>query len=271
MNLRTTACLLTSLLALTLPQAQAVVFNITESTSGSLFTPTFRDTTGGNANNTTWFGWGAGDFAGNIHLSNAYRVLDGANPTIGANSLKGSLSQLNGYNILASSNNIYPTTSKFPAGVTSETININIPINVSLENVGTGYTTIIIQGNTISSPYGSNPPQFLALDYPGEVQMTYVVGTNQSSALNGAIGRGQFWVKYEIEGSALDFTVSFLAGLNGNIAGITVDTMWSPTQFAADTAIAPVPEPSTVLLAGIGLALLVWKTRRRTGPATHQA
>lgn len=266
MNLRKTTCLLTSLLALAVPQAEAVVFNISENTSGMLFTPTFRDTTGGNANNTTWFGWESGDFAGNLHSSGLYRVLDGAATTVGSGLLKGSLSQQNGYNILSGSNNIYPSTSKFPAGVTSETVNINIPINVSLANIGTGYTTIIIQGNTTDGPYGSNPPQFLSLDYPGNVEMTYVLGTNQRP-ISGGIGKGQFWMKYEIEGSASSFTVSFIAGLSGSIAGLTVDTIWSPTQIATDTAIATVPEPSAILLIGFGLVLLVWKMRRRTRQA----
>lgn len=260
MKLKKSAYLFIAALGLTFPLANAAVFVISENNTNSLFVPTFRDTTGNNANNTTWFGWGNGDFAGNFHdpIAKDYKLLDGAAPTLGAGALAGSLSQVNGYNILASSDNIYPTSGKFPAGVTSETVNINIPINVSLENVGTGFTTIIIQGNTASSPYGANPPIFLDLDYEGDVQMTYVLGTNTSTG----IGKGQFWVKYDIVGSAEEFTISFLAGLSGSIAGLTVDTIWSPTQIATDTALA-VPEPSTYLLAGTGLLALVWRHRRR--------
>lgn len=268
MKLRKSAFLLAATIGLSLAQSEAAVFIISQNNTNSLFVPTFRDTAGNNANNTTWFGWGAGDFAGlrynEVHpespVATDYKLLQGADPTSGASSLAGSLSQANDYNILASSDNIYPTSGKLPAGVTTETVNIHIPINVSLENVGTGFTTIIIQGNTVSSPYGSNPPNFLALDYDGDVQMSYVLGTNNST---GGIGKGQFWVKYDIIGSAEEFTVSFLAGLSGSIAGLTVDTIWSPTQIATDTALAAVPEPSTYLLVGLGLVALVWQYRKR--------
>lgn len=263
MKLRKSACLLAAAIGLSFSQSEAAVFVISENNTNSLFVPTFRDTAGNNANNTTWFGWGFGDFAGNLNSSSTFRLLDGAAPTKGSSSLAGSLSQVNGYSILASSNNIYPTSSKFPVGTTTETVNINIPINVSLENVGLGYTTIIIQGNTTTSAYGSNPPVFLNLS--GDVQMTYVLGTNNSTvaAENGGIGKGQFWVKYDIVGSASSYTVSFLAGLSGSIAGLTVDTIWSPTQIATDTALAAVPEPSTYLLVGLGLVALVWQYRKR--------
>jgi len=265
MNLRKTACLFTAALGLTLPMANAAVFVIAENNTNALFVPTFRGTA-----NSTYFGWGNGDFGGSwyndvhpdtpVPVANDYRLLEGAVATLGSGAFRGSLSQVNDYNILAFSDNIYPTSGKFPAGVTSETVNIHIPINVSLENVGTGFTTIIIQGNTTSSAYGANPPIFLDLDYERDVQMSYVLGTNNST---GGIGKGQFWVKYEIAGSAEEFTISFLAGLSGSIAGLTVDTIWSPTQIATDTALAAVPEPSTYLLVGLGLIALAWKHRRR--------
>jgi hypothetical protein len=259
--------LLAAAIGLSAATSEAAVFIISENNTNALFVPTFRDTSGNNANNTTWFGWGSGDFGGSwyntVHpttpVTNDYQLIEGALPTLGSTSKVGSLSQVNDYSILSGSSNIYPSSTKL-GGATHETININIPINVSLNDVGTGFTTIIIQGTTTSGPYGTNPPNFLALNYDGDVQMSYVLGTNIST---GGIGKGQFWVKYDIVGSAEAFTVSFLAGLNGSIAGLTVDTIWSPTQIATDTALA-VPEPSTYFLAGLGLMVLAWRYRRRT-------
>jgi hypothetical protein len=49
------------------------------------------------------------------------------------------------------------------------------------------------------------------------------------------------------------------------IAELTVDTYWSATGFAADTAVA-VPEPSSFILLGCGIAG-VYFLRRRTRQA----
>lgn len=215
----------------------------TISTGTGPFVPSFRDTVSPfDENNTTWFGWASGTFDG----SPDNELVDNPAVTLGLGGLDGTLSQFGTDDILSSSNSIY--TSSF----TPITLSLAIPTHGT---VGTGFTTIIVQGRTA---FGSYPGEE-AFDFPdlGGDEAEVVVGTN-------GLSQGQFWAKYEIAGNAESYTLDFdLVGGFVSIATLTVDTQWSEAQHAPDTVQA-VPEPSTAITVAGGAALLGLVRRRRT-------
>ena len=204
--------------------------------STGLFDPAFR----GQAN-TTWFGWGPGRFEGTTQNE----LIDNPAPNIGTTINGISFTQNPGNDILASSDNIY-------SGAAAATdLLLAIPTS---GNVGSGFTTIIIQGRTAFGGYDI-APSFQPIS---GINPLFAVGPN-------ANGAGQFWAKYELPGNleSYDLTVNLPTGSFISIAELEFDTQWSATSFAADVAV--VPEPGTMAfsaLGGLALLLRVQKLRR---------
>jgi hypothetical protein len=209
---------LVGVLAANLAAAQFVI-----NSSPGLFDPSFR----GQAN-TTWFGWGPGSFDG----ASNNELIDNPAPTIGTTTVGVSLTQSTAFDILSSGNNIYTAT----AGATD--LLLNLPTSGT---TGSGFTTLIIQGRTAFGSYAPAP----VFNSVGGVSAIYAQANN-------ANGAGQFWAKYEIAGnqSAYDLAITLVAESFTSIAELQVDTYWSATGFAPDTAV--VPEPSTLGLLGLG-------------------
>lgn len=211
--------------------------------SPGLFDPSFR----GQAN-TTWFGWGPGSFDG---LTND-ELIDNPAPTIGTTTAGVSLTQSTAFDILSSGNNIYTGT----AGATD--LLLNLPTSGT---TGSGFTTLIIQGRTA---FGSYAPAPVFNDIGG-------VGA-AFAQVNNANGAGQFWAKYEITGNQSDYNlaVTLIAGSFTSIAELEVDTYWSATGFAPDTAVVPEPGMLALLalgsLAGLGLKPRARKTSQSAPP-----
>jgi hypothetical protein len=201
--------------------------------SAGLFAPSFR---GGS--NTTWFGWGPGTFDGAPNDE----LIDSPAPSLGTTTAGVSFSQLDANDYLSGSNNIY-----------SGGFSLNLAIGVPTDGTaGTGLTTIIVQGRTIFGGYptGDNGND-LTFGAVSGVNATYVQGTNTAA-------QGQFFAKYEIPGNAASYTVNIPASASPvSIAELQVDTLWSASSFAGDTAI--VPEPATMLLMVIGFIPLARK------------
>jgi hypothetical protein len=226
----------------------------TISTSSGLFTPSFRDLTNNDLANTTFFGWGpstgwgvSGNFAFDGLTDN--ELIDNPPALQGIGGLTGTLNQIGTNDVLSSSNNIYTST------FTDQYLRLEIPVQGV---AGTGFTTIIVQGRTVFGGYPSNSAADFEFPTLGGAPAQVVVGPN-------AAGRGQFWVKYEIAGQAAQYTLDF--GLRPgfvSVAELQVDTQWSESGFAPDTAQA-VPEPSA-FAALLGGATLLGLGRRRKVP-----
>lgn len=198
-------------------------------TSGGLFDPSFRG-----AANTTWFGWGPNSFEG----ATANELIDNPSPTIGTTTTGISFTQNPGNDVLASSDNIYTGTAL------GTDLLLQIP---TAGNLGSGFTTIIVQGRTAFGGYDT-PPSFQPISGLNPV---FTVGPN-------ANGAGQFWAKYEIPGNlaTYDLTIQLPTASFISIAELEFDTQWSPAAFATDLAV--VPEPGVVTIAGLaGMALLL--------------
>lgn len=219
-----------SLLAVGLcKQAPAATFIIP--TASDLFDPTFRG-----QGNTTWFGWGAGSF--DQTLDN--ELIDAPPTTIGG-ATGAALNQLGTADILAGSGNVY-------TALNSETIRITTP---TVGTPGTGFTTIIIQGQTAFGGFGLDPV-FQAVE---GILPSYIRATN-------ALGKAQFWAKYELPGNAASYDVDMQILPNSHIslAGLEIDTFWSATAYGADIAAVPEPASAALLTAG---ALGLFAIRRR--------
>lgn len=238
-------------------QAQFIIDQTT-----SLFSPSFRDTLTLDAGNTTWFGWtgnndGVAPSADDSGFdgSNANELIDNPTVIVGVGGLDGALNQMGNADILAGSNNLF--VGDFVNGSFEAHLTLQIPTN------GTpgldGFTTIILQG---MEGVTGNDTQVAAV--PGTINginPSYVSGFNAT----GSPQRLQWWAKYEIPGNAESYTVDITlaggAGINpNNLRELVVDTQFSTTAYASDTA--AVPEPSAVaLLGGIGVFYLARRKR----------
>lgn len=225
------AILLASLSLVPQAQAQFII-----STATGTFEPSFR----GDAN-TTWFGWGPGSFDG----ATDNELIDNPAVTIGGGGLDGTLNQVGTADIISSGNNIY---NGFSA---DENLTLTIPIDGT---VGTGFTTIIIQGR-MAAPQGAYATLPVFSDLAG-ASPTVVSGVDSNNF-------GQFWVKYEIAGNASSYSPNiFLQGFTHiSIGELVVDTQWSSTGYASDTA--AVPEPSAFAFLACGGLLALGRRLRR--------
>lgn len=220
--------------------------------STGLFAPSFRDLTDADLGNTTFYGWSQGSFDGGVDNE----LMENPVPSLSLGGLNGTLNQLSTVDILAGGNYIF-------VGVNgrTETLTMQIP------TVGSpglfGFTTIIIQGRTLIS----NPPSDMIVNFPsfGEINgisPTFVIGTTFEN-------RGQWWAKYEIPGNEALYDLSVgVKNVGGqgvllSITDLTVDTQYSTTGYAPDTAV--VPEPASIGLLGLGGIALA---RRRRGLGT---
>jgi hypothetical protein len=214
-----------------------------------IFVPSFRDLTNTDAGNTTYYGWGPGTFDGGVNNE----LMESPAPALGLGGLNGTLNQLGTADILSGTNNLFIGTN----GVT-ETLTMQIPTN-GVPGVD-GFTTIILQGLTNGTGAGliNNLPVF---DPINGISPTFAVALN-------SLDVGQWWVKYEIPGNAATYnltaTVSNFFGSMSqsnplSIKTITVDTVYSPTGYATETA---VPEPASIGLLAIGGFAMLRRRRR---------
>ena len=177
------------------------------------FTPSFRGTP-----NTSWIGWDTFDDAGAQTL-----IINDSTPDVGT-SFNGSFVTNNGEAHISGSLNIYTGP-----GTLDETV--TFPTDGA---IGSGFTTIIIQGHTLFGPFGL-PIQFSNLG--GVAPVEVVTGPN-------AMGFDQFWVKYEITGNDAQYMVDLTTAMANSFISldiVEIDTFWSPTGFAPDTAVVELP------------------------------
>ena len=175
-------------------------------------------------------------------------VINGT-PSINPGSLAGPLlAQNTAADVVSSSNNVYTG----PA-------NVNLTLTVPTAGTpGTGFTTIIVQGNGLAG-FGGITDLFTFGTIEG-VAATYVHGANADNQ------EAQFWAKWELPGNAASYSVNvggstFGAGVL-SISDMTVDALWSPSGYAPD-AVAAVPEPTSFALVGAALTAATVLVRRR--------
>ena len=228
--------------------AAQAAFNI--STGVGPFAPSFRDSGNLDANFTTFWGWGSGSFDGPTNNEN----IDLPPVTLGIGGFDGTLSQgADLRDIVSSGNSIYTFT--FTSAGNPMNLQFGVPTNGT---PGSGFTTIILQGMTMN--FGSDttfPDDSFIFPTVGGVSPAVVIGQNNASPFK----LGQFWAKYEIPGNSASYNIDLgLAANHISISRLEVDTQWSATSYAPDTAV--VPEPSAALLVGLGTAAMVLRRRR---------
>lgn len=217
--------------------ANAAPFVIAEGTGP--FVPSFR----GSGSNTTYFGWESGTWDGNPDPGPD--TVNGV-PSINPGSLAGTLLvQNSGDDIVSSSNNLYPGG-----------FDLTLTIPTGGPGDSTGMTTIIVQGNGLQlgiqmGVFGFGPI--------AGVNPTYAVGLN-------AEAEAQWWAKWEIPGGESSYSVdiSDFDPLDIGVSSVTdmiVDTYWSLSGFAGDTAV--VPEPGAMATFAIGAVGLISRGIRR--------
>lgn len=228
-----------------------VIFRI--DTAPDLFVPTFRDLTNADLGSTTFYGWAEGTFDGGA----PNELMENPAPTLGLGGLNGTLDQLGTADILSGSNNI------FIGVVRSETLTMQIP-TTGIPGLD-GFTTIIIQGRSLKQGDGTgfltSLPQFGQIN---GISPTFVSGINAGDGTDKA---GQWWAKYELPGNSALYNLSIGVANAGSqstplsIAQLTVDTVYSPTGYATDTAL--VPEPATFGALALGGFVMLGRRRRK--------
>lgn len=216
----------------------SAAFVLSEATG--FFVPSFRGDT-----NTTYFGWSSGTIGVGTNLVNGV-------PSINPDNLAGSsfLVQEGSNDIVSGSNNIYSGITN----VNNARVTLTIPTSGSVGS--SGYTTIIIQGFGFGG-FGFPLDAFYFGDIAG-VAPTYVYGETAASG-----NPGQWFAKWEIPGNAASYSVAITGYDAGagvlSVTDMIVDTQYSTTGFAADTAVVPEPSVLLTLLPG---GLLVLRRRR---------
>lgn len=230
-----------ALLLVAAPATQAATFYLNQQTD--VVAPTGR----GGAN-TTYFGWEAfndpAPFSG---------VLNDTTPDIGSAITGAAFVTNNGEDHISGSGNFYSG-----AGSLNETL--SIPTNGV---VGTGFTTLIVQGITAFGPFGT----VMTFSDINGVSPTYVGGMNAT----GGSGKEQFVLRYDLPGNQSIYDILMTSAANSfqSFDRIVVDTFWSETGFQGDVFIAA-PEPSRALLGMAGL-VFVGLRRRRQQPRASAA
>jgi len=216
-----------------------------------------------------WFGWSFGTFFGAPVPLSSSRILSNPAPTLGTIGLAQGVGfyQNDRYStpftlIGASSGNIY-TGNNYGQGKQAYGT-LLVP---TLGTPESGFTTLILQGKTLTADGVFSTPQNLAQNYPlfslnGVTPFAYdfVIGPN-------AANQAQWWAKFQIAGNAPTYQVDivFPGGVGTtpiSITEMTVDSYWSSTQYAPDTAVA-VPEPSVGWLVEAGLVALMNSRRNQ--------
>lgn len=210
------------------------------SEAAGTFTPSFRAQP-----NSYYFGWDRGTFDG----SNLNALLDDPEITLGTTSLDPLVSlTADPAAVISSTGNIYKNGAA---------LNASLVVPVPAVAAG-GFTTIIVQGGGVQSPYTNSIPVFGVAG--GDVP-DVAVGSNADTSGH-PDGRGQFWAKYEIVGSAANYVVPITGALASSvpsIAELRVDVLWSADGFAPDSAVVA-PEPTS--LVGLIVAAAFGRRRR---------
>lgn len=235
-------------------QAQNII-----STSTDIFVPSFRS-----GIHSVYYGWSSNfDSDASIESGEQFNAPNPPPPNLGSSpgtypliQTDASGSAVSAPDIISSTNNIYYG----PGGGGTAYLTLTLYTDGT---AGTGFTTIIIQGVSLQN---SQAPNFAvpALSSINGVAPTFVFGLNSADPTNQEL---QWWAKYDITGNQASYDVRITLASGGpanpiSINKLAVDTLWSESAFASDTAQA-VPEPSVYALLGLGAGVALWRARRR--------
>jgi hypothetical protein len=205
--------------------------------------------TGRGGANTTYYGWETFNDVGFRNVP-----INDSTPDIGINPGGANFQTTNGQDHVLNSGNLY-----FFAGTLAEKLTA-----VTNGTVGTGFTTVIVQGVTASGFGGF--PDAVTLAMNGVAPTQFVQGVNGASS-------GQFWAVWDWAGNLTNYDVT-IAGVPNqahySFDRVTVDTFWSTSGFQGD--FLAVPEPSRgVLLMLAGLVVCLRRVRSGSGRETLAA
>lgn len=216
-----------------------------------------------------WFGWSSGKFFGSSVPLSSSRILNNPATTLGTIGLA------QGVNFYQNDRNSTPFTL---IGASSGNIYTGNNYGQSKQAYGTllvptfgtpesGFTTLIVQGKTLTADGVYSTPQTLSQNYPlfslngaTPFAFDFVIGPNASN-------QAQWWAKFEIAGNASSYQIDIVfPGGPGtspiSISEMTVDSYWSPTQYAPDTAVVPEPKVGWLMAAGFVVLVLSRRNRR---------
>ncbi|TWT47523.1 hypothetical protein Pla111_11380 [Botrimarina hoheduenensis] len=220
----------------------AAVFDLASATD--LFVPTFR----GNAH-TTWVGWDTFDDGGTLS-----EVINDTTPDLGTD--PGSFVTTSGEDHLSGSGNYY-------SGGTPVAETVTFATHAGVD----GFTTVIVQAMTLFGGWG-DVVQFGTID--GVAPILVLQSDNQRTSF-GTTG-GSLFVKYEIAGpiTTPEFAITTSGfGSPTSFDQLVIDTLWSPTGYATDTAVAT-PEPASTIAALIAIVGFAVRPRRWSSPSLRR-
>ena len=245
--------LLPALAALLAARSASAAFVVYEGTG--LFAPSFR-----NGPQSTYFGWASGTWDGNPppaagEPDPSPDIINGT-PSINPGNLPGSafITQGTSIDLVSGSNNLYSSVGV----INGAGLQLHIPTSGTVGS--DGFTTIIIQGSGLSGALFGFAGALDGFGF-GEIngiEADYLITRNAS-------GTAQWWAKWELPGNQASYTVDIFGqegSTGGSVLSVTdlqVDTLFSTSGYALDTAI--VPEPSGLLLSLLGAGLIIRRRR----------
>jgi len=174
-----------------------------------------------------------------------------------------------------SSGSLQWSTQKFQTdGQSYDLVDVTLSMMLS---AGTGNATLQIYSDSSGSPNASIATLISPGSYSGTLSNTTFTASGVTLAPNSA-----YWVVLKGPDSNTIFEWSFTDDNTGSGAGFSTNwaysdnlgSSWNPSNtspYQMRVSVQPVPEPSSVILAGLGLAAAVFASRRKARAARRTA
>lgn len=174
-----------------------------------------------------------------------------------------------------SSNDLQWNAQKFQTdGQSYDLVDVTLSMLLS---AGTGNATLQIYSDSSGSPNASIATLTSPGSYSGTLSNTTFTASGVTLAPNSA-----YWVVLKGPDSNTIFEWSFTDDNTGSGVGFTTNwaysdnlgSSWNPSStspYQMRVSVQPVPEPSSVILAGLGLAAAVFASRRKARSAGRTA
>lgn len=205
--------------------------------------------TRGNDADTSWFGWDALEGTHPVYPAppdGFFRILDDATPDVG-----GATTALNPrlYQGNDGVNDPLPTTSGHRSGSGNyysgfDNAAFDHITAIAPASAGGGFTTVVLQ--VVGQPgNGVSDLEFAMDGLWTKVKDLYAINEN---------GAGMYWQEWTAPGDDLPLSILMTSTETSRaIDAFQVDTFWTSESSPRINSISAIPEPASLLLAGIGL------------------